>query len=112
MLENQKIKINIFIIIFNICKKLKRENNYKTNVNKLCNKKNVIVWNVYSLKDRCVEKLLENGKRGTRIREKKYFQIFSKIFRNGYWSSNQFYNNITDDVNYTFSQSHSISFWI
>ena len=28
-----------------------------------------------------------------------------------YWSSNQFYNNITDDVNYTFSQSHSISFW-
>ena len=29
-----------------------------------------------------------------------------------YWSSNQFYNNITDDVNYTFSQSHSISFWI
>ena len=31
---------------------------------------------------------------------------------NWYWSSNQFYNNITDDVNYTFSQSHSISFWI
>ena len=29
-----------------------------------------------------------------------------------YWSSNQFYNNITDDVNYTFSSSHSISFWI
>ena len=29
-----------------------------------------------------------------------------------YWSSNQFYNNITDDVNYTFSQSHWISFWI
>ena len=29
-----------------------------------------------------------------------------------YWSSNQFYNNITDDVNYTFSQSHSISFCI
>ena len=27
-----------------------------------------------------------------------------------YWSSNQFYNNITDDVNYTFSQSHSIFF--
>ena len=29
-----------------------------------------------------------------------------------YWSSNQFCNNITDNVNYTFSQSHSISFWI
>ena len=29
-----------------------------------------------------------------------------------YWSSNQFYNNITDDVNYTFSQSHWLSFWI
>ena len=29
-----------------------------------------------------------------------------------YWSLNQFYNNITDDVNYTFSQSHSISFWV
>ena len=29
-----------------------------------------------------------------------------------YWSSNQFYNNITDDVNYTFPQSHWISFWI
>ena len=29
-----------------------------------------------------------------------------------YWSSNQFYNNITDYVNYTFSQSHWISFWI
>ena len=29
-----------------------------------------------------------------------------------YWSWIQFYNNITDDVNYTFSQSHWISFSI